>query len=236
MYFLSGVCDVALQTNDTTLLTALTHLYKELVNTKMYITYGIGSIHQWEGFGPPYDLPNSTAYCETCASIGVCYLTHRLLKWDWQTLSEQGLQARDVADVLEGALDNAVGGGVSVDGRAFFYVNPLETSGRTTKRKDWFDTSCCPPNVARLFCSLGDYAFLVKKRSGGGISVAVVLYMSCRGEIDVDGEKVTIVVKTDWPSTGQIDVHFENAQNVEIELLLRIPGWAEVPFPPDFLG
>lgn len=231
MYFLCGVSDVALQTNDTTLLASISHLYKDLVNTKMYITYGIGSIHQWEGFGPPYDLPNDTAYCETCASIGVVYLTHRLLKWDWSVLAQHGLQARDVADVLEGALYNAVGGGVSIDGKAFFYSNPLETSGRMTKRKDWFDTSCCPPNVARLFCSLGEYPFLVRRMGVGRLTVTVVLYMNCRAQIDVDATKVTIIVDTDWPSTGQVDVRFENAENVEIELLLRVPGWAEVPPP-----
>ena len=130
--------------------------------------------------------------------------------------------------MLEGALYNAVGGGVSIDGRAFFYVNPLETTGRMTKRKEWFDTSCCPPNVVRLFCSLAEYPFLVKRLGERRVTIAVVLYMSCRAEIDVDGERVTVVVKTDWPSTGQVDVHFENGENVEIELLVRIPGWAEV--------
>ena len=136
-----------------------------------------------------------------------------------------------MADVLEGALYNAVGGGVSIDGKAFFYSNPLETSGRMTKRKDWFDTSCCPPNVARLFCSLGEYPFLVRRMGVGRLTVAVVLYMNCRAQIDVDATKVTIIVDTDWPSTGQVDVRFENAENVEIELLLRVPGWAEVPPP-----
>jgi DUF1680 family protein len=231
MYFLCGVSDVGLHLNDTTLLSALARLYREMVEKKMYITYGIGSIHQWEGFGDPYDLPNDSAYCETCASIGLVYLTHRLLKWDWDTLMNYGLVPGQIADVLEGALYNAVGGGVSIDGKAFFYVNPLETSGRTTKRKDWFDTSCCPPNVGRLFCSIGEYPFLIKKKKIEGVSkltIAVVLYMSSQAEIDVDGVKVKIVVKTTWPTSGEVDIHFENAQNVEIDLLLRVPGWAEV--------
>lgn len=228
MYFLCGVSDVGLYTKDTSLLAALIRLYHDLIGTKMYVTYGIGAIHQWEGFGDPHDLPNDSAYCETCASIGLVFLTHRILKWDWDLLAEHDLAPSHIADVLEGALYNAVGAGVSIDGKAFFYVNPLETSGKTTKRKDWFDTSCCPPNVARLFCSIGGYPFLVKKRSGiKRIAVAVILYMNCTAEIDVDGDTLKIIVETGWPLEGWVVVRFENAQNVEITLRLRIPQWAE---------
>jgi DUF1680 family protein len=194
----------------------------------MYVTYGIGSVHQWEGFGDPYDLPNDSAYCETCASIGLVFLTHRLLKWDWDVLIKHGVVPNDIADVLEGALYNAVGAGVSIDGKAFFYVNPLETSGKTTKRKDWFDTSCCPPNVARLFCSIGGYPFLIKNHGGvKRITMSIVLYMNCSAEFDVDGDKIKIIVETGWPLEGTVVVRFENAQNVEIALRLRIPRWAE---------
>lgn len=194
----------------------------------MYATYGIGSVHQWEGFGDPYDLPNDSAYCETCASIGLVFLTHRILKWDWNMLAEYGVVPSEIADVLEGALYNAVGAGVSIDGKAFFYTNPLETLGKTTKRKHWFDTSCCPPNVARLFCSLGSYPFLVRKRSGiKRITVAIVLYMNCTAEFDMDGDKIKIIVETGWPLDGVVVVRFENAQNLEIALRLRIPQWAE---------
>ena len=231
MYFLSGVSDVGLHLNDTSLLTALARLFRDLVDRKMYVTYGIGSVHQWEGFGEPYDLPNDSAYCETCASIGLVYLAHRLLKWDWDTLSRHGLHPGEIADVLEGALYNTVGGGVSIDGRAFFYANPLETMGNSTKRRDWFDVSCCPPNVARLFCSLGEYQYLVKKQWVGGIRrvvIAVVLYMNSEAEIDVDGDKIKATVKTDWPWSGHVEVQFENAENIEIELRLRIPRWAQV--------
>lgn len=238
MYFLCGVSDVGLHLNDTTLLTAVVRLYRDMVERKMYVTYGIGSVHQWEGFGEPYDLPNDTAYCETCANIGVVYLTHRLLRWGWDTLSEHGLVPGRIADVLEGALYNATGGGVSINGKAFFYVNPLETSDRNTKRKEWFDTSCCPPNVARLFCSLGEYPFLVKKRKVEGVvrlTIAIVLYINSEAEIDVNGEKIKVFVKTGWPLSGQVDVYFENAQNVEIDLLLRAPRWATVFLFPIFL-
>lgn len=231
MYFLCGVSDVALQLNDTSLLFALSRLYQDMVDRKMYVTYGIGSVHQWEGFGDPYDLPNESAYCETCAAIGVVFLTHRLLKWDWSTLAQYGLVPGEIADVLEGALYNAVSAAISIDGRAFFYVNPLETSGANTKRKDWFDTSCCPPNVARLFCSLGEYPFYYKTRNVNGmrkLTLAIVLYMNSRAEIDVDGETVIVVVKTEWPWSGRVEVHFENAQNVDVELRLRIPRWAKV--------
>lgn len=209
-----------------------------MVEKKLYVTYGIGSVHQWEGFGDPYDLPNDSAFCETCANIGVVYLTHRLLKWDWDILTSHGLVPGEIADVLEGALYNAVGGGVSIDGKAFFYENPLETSGRATKRKEWFDTSCCPPNVARLFCSLGEYAFLVKKRKVEGVirlTIVVVLYMNSHAEIDVEGERFKINVKTEWPWSGKVDVHFENAQNVDVDLLLRVPRWATVLSPFNFL-
>lgn len=213
------------------MLTALARLYKDMVEKKMYLTYGIGSIHQWEGFGEAYDLPNESAYCETCASIGLVYLTHRLLKWDWDTLARHDLNPGEIAEVLEGAMYNAVGAGVSIDGKSFFYVNPLETMGASTKRRDWFDPSCCPPNVARLFCSLGEYPFLVKQWKVDGewkATVAIVLYMNCTGEIDLDGEKVKVTVRTGWPMKGKVEVQFENAQNVEIELRLRIPSWANV--------
>lgn len=233
MYFLCAASDVGLHLNDTSMLAALVRLYRDVVEKKMYVIYGIGSVHQWEGFGEEYDLPNDTAYCETCADIGLLYLTHRLLNWDWNTLTEYGLSPGAIADVMEGALYNSISGSVSIDGRAFFYVNPLQTSGRSAKRKDWFDTSCCPPNIARLFCSLGEYPFMIKKRLSeerNMLTVAMVLYMDSRAEIEVGGEKVTVIVKTGWPWTGQVDVSFENAENVEIDLLLRVPGWAKVLF------
>jgi uncharacterized protein len=231
MYWLSAVSDVGLETNDTSLLTAVARLYKDMVEKKMYIIYGIGSVHQWEGFGDAYDLPNNSAYCETCADIGLVYFTHRLLKWDWDVLGQHGLVPGEIADVLEGALYNSVGAGVSIDGNQFFYVNPLETSGGYTHREDWFGTSCCPPNVARLFCSLGEYPFLIKHEKVSGVRrviVAIVLYMNSQAEIDMDGEKVKVIVKTRWPWSGRVDVQFENAQDVEIELRLRVPKWAKV--------
>jgi len=234
MYFLCGASDVGLHLNDTSLLAALVRLYRDVIEKKMYVTYGIGSVPRWEGFGDAYDLPNDTAFCETCADIGLLYLSHRLLRWDWNALVEYGLSPGVIADIMEGALYNSISGSVSIDGRSFFYSNPLQTSGRSTTRKDWFDTSCCPPNVARLFCSLGEYPFMVKKRVREGkimLTIAVVLYIDSRAEIKVGGENVTIIVKTGWPWTGQIDVSFKNAQNVEVDLLLRVPGWAKVLFP-----
>jgi uncharacterized protein len=231
MYFLCGASDVGRHLNDTSILAALARLYKDVVDRKMYVIYGIGSVHQWEGFGEPYDLPNDSAYCETCADIGIVYLTHRLLKWNWNTLACHGLFPGEIADVLEGALYNAVAAGVSIDGKRFFYVNPLETRGGWTHREDWFGTSCCPPNVARLFCSLGEYVFLIRKEKVDGVRrllVAVILYMESKAEIDVDGKKVVVNVKTEWPWSGKVDVSFENAEDVEIELRLRVPGWAKV--------
>lgn len=231
MYFLCGVSEVGLYLNDTSLLTALVRLYKDMVERKMYVTYGIGSVRQWEGFGEPYDLPNDSAYCETCAGIGLVFLCHRLLKWDWTTLIQHGLKPGEIADVMEGALYNVVSGSVSIDGKAFFYVNPLETRGASYQRKDWFDVSCCPPNVARLFSSLGDYVFLTRKtvhESVTRIVLVVVLYMNCTAEIDVDGHKIKVHVETEWPLSGVVKIWFQNAENVQIELRLRIPAWGNV--------
>jgi len=231
MYFLSGAADVALEVNDTTLLAAVARQYREMVEKKMYVTYGIGSVPQWEGFGPPYDLPNDSAYCETCASIGVVLLCHRLLKWDWDVLAEHSLIAGEIADVMEGALYNAVGAGVGIDGKRFFYANALETHGGNTHRDEWFPTSCCPPNVARLFCSLGEYQFLIKRHKTSGIprvTVAVLLYINSEAVINVHGRKVKIKVQTGWPWSGNTSVQFENAHDVEIELLLRNPSWNKV--------
>jgi uncharacterized protein len=235
MYFLCGVSEVGLYVNDISLLTALVRLYKDMVERKMYITYGIGSVHQWEGFGEPYDLPNEEAYCETCAGIGLVFLCHRLLKWDWDTLLQHGLRPSEIADVMEGALYNNVGGSVSVDGKSFFYANPLETHGINNKRKDWFDVSCCPPNVARLFSSLGEYVFMTRRVFENGVTriiLVVILYMDCTTEIDVDGQKIMVHVESEWPLSGVVKVWFDNAKDIEIELRLRIPSWGDVESMP----
>ena len=161
MYLYCGTADVAHETADETLLPALRKLWRHLTRTRLYVTGGIGSTRQNEGFTFDYDLPSETAYCETCAAVGLVFWSHRLL---------QLTGAGEFADVMERALYNSCISGVSLDGRRFFYANPLAVYPATTRdefvsaeRREWFDCACCPPNIARLIASVGQYFYSDRK-------------------------------------------------------------------------
>lgn len=211
MYFYSGITDLFLETGDERLLTTLKTLWENVVFRKMYITGGVGSSHDIEGFGDDYELPNETAYAETCAAVGMVLWNHRLL--------EASGESR-YADVMESVLYNGFLSGVSLDGRRFFYVNPLASKG-DHHRQGWFEVACCPPNMARLFASLGNYIY-----SLGPEEIAVHLYIQSKVEVDLPvGGRVILQQKTDYPWDGKVEIQIQSTRPVEFTLSLRLPGW-----------
>ena len=230
MYLLTAVADmVALSYEDRSKLNnidewfnALKKLWSNMVDQKMYSTGGIGAERQWEGFGKNYFLPQSLdeggCYAETCASIGVMMLAERLLMVD--------LDSR-YADIMELCLYNNVMTAMSLDGRHFTYVNHLGSSDNDiSQREDWFEVSCCPPNLIRLFGSLGGYIWH-SKESQGSLLINVHLYTNADLNLEFEGQKICLKQRTGWPWDGRIDFELLGAENLKTTLHLRIPGWAQ---------
>lgn len=236
MYLATGAADVYLEAGDPELLTALERQWAAMVETKMYLTGGLGSRERDEAIGEPYELPPDRAYCETCAAAGLMF-------WNWRMLQATG-EAK-YGDLLERALYNAFLAGVSLDGREFFYANPLEVregfeppfesewSGETpwyispapeqatARRRSWFRCACCPPNVMRVLSSLEQYLATVT-------ADGVQLHQYARGsvEVEVGGERVRLEVDTDYPWDGRVTVRIAEAPQSEWTLSLRVPSWA----------
>src|SRR5437588_12505352 len=177
-YMYSGMADVAALTGDTAYVNAIDKIWENVAGKKLYITGGIGATAAGEAFGGNYELPNMTAYNETCAAIGNDYWNHRLFLLH--------ADAKYI-DVMERTLYNGLISGVSLDGKTFFYPNPLESNGQHA-RSPWFGVACCPGNITRFLASIPGYVYAQR-----GDEVFVNLYMSSRGEIKLDnGRKVTI--------------------------------------------
>lgn len=213
-YLLSGATDIAAQTGDPALLRMIHRVWRNTVERNTYVTGGIGPSAHNEGFTDDYDLPNATAYQETCASVALAQWNHRL-----------ALLYGDAryADVVERALYNGVLAGVSLDGTHFFYVNPLESRG-SHRRSEWFGCACCPPNVARTVASVGGYAY-----AEGDGAIWVNLYIQGTVQTEVGGRPVRLRVATEYPWDGQVELRPELDQPTSFELRLRIPGWCEEP-------
>lgn len=211
-YLMSGATDIAAQTANPDLLRMLGRVWRNTAQKNMYLTGGIGPSSHNEGFTTDYDLPNATAYQETCASVALAQWNHRL-----------ALLYGDAryADVLERSLYNGVLAGVSLDGTRFFYVNPLASSGGH-HRSPWFGCACCPPNVARTLASLGGYAYAV---SDG--AVWVNLYIQGTARATVQGGPIRIEVVTEYPWDGRVTLRPELSAPQRFELRLRLPGWCE---------
>ena len=208
-YLYSGVADVAALTQDTAYFNALSRIWENMASKKLFITGGIGSRPQGEGFGPDYELNNHTAYCETCAAIGNVYMNYRLFLLHGDA---------KYFDVLERTLYNGLISGVSLDGGSFFYPNPLSSSGKYS-RKPWFGCACCPSNVSRFIPSLPGYVYAVKDDQ-----VYVNLFLSNKAELKVDKKKIILEQETDYPWKG--DIRLKIAQgNQNFTMKLRIPGW-----------
>lgn len=215
MYLYSAMADLAAKTEDPGLRQALDALWEDVCLRKMYITGGIGPSRHNEGFTRAYDLPNETAYAETCASIGLVFWNHRLLQLDLD---------RKYADVLERALYNGVISGVSLDGERFFYENPLASyvgQGATGHhRTAWFDCACCPPNLARLLSSLGGYMY-----SQAGDSLAIHLFAANKADMTINDSSIQLHQETDYPWNGDVKFTFQMSKPVHFVLKLRMPGW-----------
>ncbi len=218
-YLYSGVADVASLTNDSAYFNALTRIWDNMASKKLYITGGIGSRAQGEGFGPNYELNNHTAYCETCASIANVY-------WNYRMFLATG--DAKYADVYERALYNGVPSGVSLSGDKFFYDNPLESMGQH-ERQPWFGCACCPGNVTRFMASVPQYMYATQ-----GDDVLVNLYIQSTADIKTAGNSVKLRQTTDFPWNGAVSMDVDPEKEGEFALRLRIPGWAQdAPVPTD---
>ncbi|MBM3293284.1 MAG: hypothetical protein FJY82_02040 [Candidatus Aminicenantes bacterium] len=225
-YMASGMTDVAALFGDPAYLEASRRLWENVVGKKMYLTGGIGSGHDRERFGPAYELPNLTGYLETCASIGMAFWNHRmfLLTGDAHYL-----------DVLERVVYNGVLAGVSLEGNSFFYANPLESDGRFKFNQDeigrlpFFETACCPGNIARFLPSLPGYVFAVK-----GDILYVNLFAAGTAKVDLAGRAVTVTQETRYPWEGAVKLTLQSEAPGEFAVHVRVPGWARNrPVPTD---
>lgn len=223
VYLYSGMADIARMTGDESLYAACEKLWDSITKEKMYITGGIGGTHIGEAFSFPYDLPNDTAYAETCASIGLVFFARRMLEI---------CPDAKYADVMELALYNGILSGMALDGKSFFYVNPLEVLPEACHkderkfhvkpvRQKWFGCACCPPNLARLISSIGAYAFTEKEDT-----LFVHLYMGSTLKKMVGEREVQVRVDSQMPWDGEVAVTVE-AKGTEFVLAMRIPGWCE---------
>ena len=210
MYLYCGMADVAAYTGDTELIAALDRLWDHVVNRNMYITGGIGQSARNEGITEDYDLPNLTAYCETCASVGMVY-------WNWRMLQFTG--DGKYADVMERSLYNGALAGISLEGDRFFYVNPLESLGGH-HRQEWYGCACCPSQICRFLPSIGNYIYCTS-----GDALWVNLYMGNEADVMLAGKPVKIIQATRYPWDGAVTVELQMSKPVKGELRFRIPSW-----------
>ncbi len=224
VYLYSGMADIARLTGDDSLLAACDTLWDNIANKKMYITGGIGSTNHGEAFTYAYDLPNDMAYAETCASIGLVFFARRMLQIK--------PEAR-YANVMERALFNGVLSGMALDGKSFFYVNPLEVLPEACRRDErkfhvksirqkWFGCACCPPNIARLVSSIASYAC-----TENNDTLFVHLYMGCELKKKVGEKEVSVQITSGFPYEGKVILTVNCDTPTEMTLALRLPDWAK---------
>lgn len=223
VYLYSGMADYARITGEEEMLKACHTLFENIRTQKMYITGGIGGTHLGEAFSFPYDLPNDTAYAETCASIGLVFFAHRMLKIE---------PKRQYADVMELALYNGVLAGMAIDGKSFFYVNPLEVVPEACHRDErkfhvkpvrqkWFGCACCPPNLARMIGSIGNYVFTETDEV-----LFVHLYLGCEMATQKMGEHVKVEMESGFPWNGGVKWKVEGDGKTRWSVAFRIPQWS----------
>jgi DUF1680 family protein len=212
MYLYAGMADVASLSGDQGMLTALEKIWHDVVERKMYVTGGIGPSASNEGFTVPYDLPNDSAYAETCAAIGMALWNHRMF-----LLSGDG----KYADVLEREAYNGLLSGVSLSGDRFFYVNPLGSKGQH-HREEWFGCSCCPTNIVRYVPGMGERLYAHRDND-----VWTVLYAGSTATVALAEGKVKLTQQTDYPWDGTVRITVEPEKSFRFGLNLRIPGWCK---------
>lgn len=219
-YMYAGMADVAALTGDTSYVQAIDRIWDNIVSKKLYITGGIGATNQGEAFGKNYELPNMSAYCETCAAIGNVYVNYRLFLLHGDA---------KYYDVLERTLYNGLISGVSLDGGGFFYPNPLESMGQH-QRQPWFGCACCPSNICRFIPSLPGYVYAVKDNQ-----VYVNLFMGNEAELKVGGKKVILHQETRYPWDGHVTLTVDKNAAGTFAMKIRIPGWVRNQVVPSDL-
>ncbi len=222
MYFYAGLTDIAIETGDSELIKVAKRLWENVTGRQMYITGGVGAEDNGEAFSFDYDLPNDRAYTETCAAIGLVFWAQRMLQLE--------LDGK-YADIMEKALYNGVMSGISLDGEKYFYVNPLEVWPAATKkrydlrhveytRQQWFGCACCPPNIARLIASIGQYVYFHNNKE-----IYLSLYTDSDAKFAINDRNVFIKQKTNYPWDENVTVIINTEESIEFSLGLRIPGW-----------
>lgn len=219
VYMYSGMADVAALTGDREYIQAIDRIWDNVVNKKMYLTGGIGATGSGEAFGDNYELPNATAYAETCAAIGNVFWNHRMFLLHGDA---------GYIDIMERILYNGALSGVSLGGDRFFYPNPLTSYGQH-ERSPWFTCACCPSNMTRFMPSIPGYVYAV--RNGG---LHVNLFIQGESAMEVQGGRVKLAQETRYPWDGKIILTVEPENSLNFDLCIRIPGWARnQPVPGD---
>lgn len=210
MYLYAGVADIAKYTGDQELIATMDRIWEDVTLKKMYITGGIGPSAHNEGFTTPYDLPNESAYAETCAAIGMAFWSHRLLLLHGNA---------EYADMLERVLYNGSISGISLDGGKFFYVNPLTSKGGH-HRQPWFGCACCPTNVVRFIPQIPGYVYAT---SSSGIWVN--LYVGSQTNVKLGDTEIDFIQETDYPWSGVVKMVVKPSATANFDVNLRIPSW-----------
>ena len=226
VYLMAGVAHLARLSQDEGKRQDCLRLWKNMAQRQLYITGGIGSQSSGEAFSSDYDLPNDTVYAESCASIGLMMFARRMLEMEADS---------QYADVMERALYNTVLGGMALDGRHFFYVNPLEVHPKSLKfnhiydhvkpvRQRWFGCACCPPNIARVLTSLGHYIYTPHEDA-----LYINLYIGNSAEIPVGNEALRLRISGNYPWQEQVQIVIDSSSPVHHTLALRLPDWCDKP-------
>ena len=211
MYLYIAAAELGDDKDDTALEQALLRIWNNLTGRRMYVTAGIGPSSSNEGFTADFDLPNLSAYAETCASCGLVFWGHKMLE-----MTGDG----DFVDVIERALFNGALSGISLSGDHYFYTNPLESRG-THERTPWFTCACCPPNIARLIGSVSNYAYGVSSDA-----FYVHIPIACEAQATFNGVPVQLKIESDYPWSGKYKLTISPKKPVQFKLLLRIPAWS----------
>ena len=219
-YMYAGIADVAALTKDSAYIKTIDRIWQNIYGKKVYLTGGVGARHAGESFGNNYELPNMTAYNETCAAISMVYLNERMFLLHGES---------KYIDCLERTLYNGVISGMSMDGGRFFYPNPLSSDGKyafnadnNTTRQPWFGCACCPSNLCRFIPSVPGYLYGVKDNN-----IYVNLFAANTSTIQVGGKDVVLEESTQYPWDGDIQIRVAKSAAKNVNLLVRIPGWVQ---------
>lgn len=226
VYLMTGVAHLARLSQDEGKRRDCLRLWQNMARRQLYITGGIGSQSSGEAFSSDYDLPNDTVYAESCASIGLMMFARRMLEMEADS---------QYADVMERALYNTVLGGMALDGKHFFYVNPLEVHPKSLKfnhiydhvkpvRQRWFGCACCPPNIARVLTSLGHYIYTPHAEA-----LYINLYIGNHAEIPVGDKTLRLCISGNYPWQEQVKITIDSSMPIKHTLALRLPDWCDNP-------